>query len=151
MRSVKHRRAAIIFCLTSLCRQLSSFRRSFKKPTNDAARPITRSSGSAPVWFSRMGIFIFPMGRVRSLPLKFMCIFSLKSLKDLYFNHNISKSSPSFLFLFLILNKNCVGPGCFSATCVATKLLLMKKIGFIFLFKWICHFLSEGKMMIQED
>lgn len=51
----------------------------------------------------------------------------------------------------LFFNKNCVRPGCFSVTRVPAKLLLMKKIGFIFLFKWICHFLSEGKMMIQED
>ena len=38
-----------------------------------------------------------------------------------------------------------------SMFCVFAKLLLMRKIGIVFLFKWICHFLSEGKMMIQED
>lgn len=35
--------------------------------------------------------------------------------------------------------------------CVFAKLLLMRKIGFIFLYKWRRHFLSEAKMMIQQD
>lgn len=146
MRSVKHPRAAIIFCLTLHCQQLTSSRDHLKSRLTmpPDLTPVTRICMSLDQ-LNSFFIFYFShrwwFARSEICHLLNSCIIFNNWCKISFFNHRV--------FPVSVLRSVSVLLFCYTYVC--QNYWLMRKIGFIFLFKWICHFLSEGKMMIQED
>lgn len=153
MRSVKHPRAAIIFCLTLLCQHLTSSRDHLKSRLTmlPDLKPVTRICMS----LDQLNRFFFISATGDDSHRVTFLSFYIDNVKDC--RGQFSMIHAKHIFNHIILKRLCCC--CFNLNCVCAaflfiyvaKLLLMRKIGFTFLLKWICHFLSEGKMMIQED